>query len=82
MNSDFYRGFHYPVEVKPLPDYLLSITFDNGDTKLFDVKPYLDDAYWAPLKDVTLFNTAYIDGSVCWSEQLDIAPEELWHYSR
>ncbi|MDR3052340.1 MAG: DUF2442 domain-containing protein, partial [Coriobacteriales bacterium] len=53
----------------------------NGETRLFDVKPYLSEQPWAPLKNVELFNSVYVDGSVCWAEDLDIAPEELWHNS-
>jgi hypothetical protein len=81
MSSDYYGSFHYPSEVKPLSDYELLITFDNGETKRFDVKPYLSEKFWEPLRNADLFNSVYIDGSVCWSESLDIAPEELWHNS-
>jgi hypothetical protein len=81
MTPSYYTNFYYPKEVKPLPNYELSIVFDNGETRLFDVKPYLSERPWAPLKNVELFNSVYIDGSVCWAEDLDIAPEELWHNS-
>ncbi|MDR0500947.1 MAG: hypothetical protein LBG97_06890 [Coriobacteriales bacterium] len=39
---------------------------------------------WLVLKEdeIVAANSVYIDGSVCWSESLDIAPEELWHYSK
>ncbi len=29
------------IEVKPLDDYVLWLTFENGEEKTFDVKPYL-----------------------------------------
>ncbi|MDR1565473.1 MAG: DUF2442 domain-containing protein [Oscillospiraceae bacterium] len=29
------------VQVKPCPDYLLLVTFDNNEKRLFDVKPYI-----------------------------------------
>lgn len=29
------------IDVKPLENYLLLITFNNGEQKIFDVKPYL-----------------------------------------
>ena len=29
------------INVKPLNDYKLLITFNNNETKIFDVKPYL-----------------------------------------
>jgi len=80
--NDYYSSFYYPTGVTPLPDYLLSVTFENGEVKIFDVKPYLKYEFWSALKDQTLFNTVYIDGSVCWSNDLDIAPEEVWHNSK
>jgi hypothetical protein len=81
MSSSYYRDFHYPIGVNVLPDYELLLTFDNGDVRKFDVKPYLEDEFWKPLRDPSLFDSAYINGSVCWSDSLDIAPEELWHSS-
>jgi len=30
-----------PIAVKPLEDYELLITFQNGETKIFDAKPLL-----------------------------------------
>jgi hypothetical protein len=36
---------HYPVSVTPLEDYKLSLTFDNDEKRIFDVKPYLEDHY-------------------------------------
>ena len=30
------------VSVFPLPDYQLKLIFDNGEKKLFDVKPYME----------------------------------------
>jgi len=32
----------HPVAVKALHDYILSVTFSNGEHRHFDVKPYLD----------------------------------------
>ena len=40
----------HPVAVKPLHDYILSVTFSNGEHRHFDVKPYLEMPFFAPLK--------------------------------
>ena len=32
-------------EVQANPDYTLTLTFANGEVKVFDVKPYLDIFY-------------------------------------
>ena len=38
-------------KVKPLNDYKLELTFENNETKIFDVKPYLDTGLFRTLKD-------------------------------
>ncbi|VUZ25685.1 Uncharacterised protein [Acetobacterium wieringae] len=30
------------INVEPLNDYKLLLTFDNGEKRIFDVSPYLD----------------------------------------
>jgi hypothetical protein len=79
--NSYYSDFYYPKTVTPLSDYRLKVTFENGETKIFDVKPYLKDDFWKPLNDKALFESVYVDGSIAWSENLDIAPEEVWHKS-
>ncbi|MBI4530398.1 MAG: DUF2442 domain-containing protein, partial [Candidatus Latescibacteria bacterium] len=37
--------------VKPNPDRTLTITFTNGEKKIFDVKPYLDIGIFRELRD-------------------------------
>ncbi len=37
--SDFMRP--KAIDVKPLEDYMLLVIFENGEKKIFDVKPYL-----------------------------------------
>lgn len=67
------------TSVQALPDYCLKITFNKGDVKRFDVKPYLDRGIFSRLRDVNLFNQAYVAyGTVCWPGNLDIAPETLF----
>lgn len=76
----------HPVKVsgvKPLPDYRLWIRFDNGEMRVFDFKPLLDKAGFAPLKDVKLFSGVYIDyGVATWQNgDIDIAPDYLYENS-
>lgn len=66
------------VAVTPLPDFKLSITFENGDRRLFDMVPYLDKGVFQLLQDESLFQQAHVDlGTVCWPGNIDIAPETL-----
>ena len=38
----------YPAvkNVTPVEDYFLSIDFDNGESGILDMKPYLDFGFW------------------------------------
>lgn len=62
--------------------YRLLITFSTGETKLFDARPYLEKGVFTQLKNVELFNQAYVAyDTVCWPGNLDIAPETLYDRS-
>lgn len=68
------------IEVKPLPDYLLEIIFDNGEKGIFDVKPYLEFVQFKDLKDEKIFKTVKVDGlSISWNNGVDICPDELYN---
>lgn len=70
------------TKVVPQADYILLITFNTGETKLFDARPYLNKGVFTQLKNVELFNQAYVAyDTVCWPGNLDIAPETLYDCS-
>ncbi|OQY25466.1 MAG: hypothetical protein B6244_14985 [Candidatus Cloacimonetes bacterium 4572_55] len=67
------------IDVKPLDDYVLWLTFENGEEKTFDVKPYLTLGRFQELKDVTLFRTARVCfDTIEWDNHLDLDPEVLY----
>lgn len=73
---------YYPVAVKPLPKYRLLITFDNKEQRIFDVAPYLSDSFFAPLKNVAVFNSVKINPiTVEWVGGIDMCPDELYYNS-
>jgi len=73
---------YYPISVKPLPDYRLMLTFDNNEQRIFDVTPYLDDPFFAPLRNIAFFETASINPiSVEWNGGIDFCPDELYYNS-
>lgn len=43
------------VEIIPKENYILYIMADNGQTGLFDVRPYLESEAFAPLKEKSEF---------------------------
>lgn len=68
--------------VQALKDYTLAITFKNDETKVFDVKPYLDTGIFSELKDENLFNSVHVSfDSIEWCNGADICPEVLYHES-
>lgn len=70
------------VKVKPLQNYILKITFDNGEVKKFDVKPYMEHKAFKELKNTSKFNTVKISGlSISWENGADICPDELYFNS-
>ncbi len=69
-------------EVKPVENYLLLLTFENGEVRKFDMKPYLETGIFQELKDPSLFNTVRISfDSVEWDNEADVDPEVLYHES-
>ena len=66
-------------DVKPNPDYKLALTFDNGEKKQFDVKPYLGKGIFRELKDPKIFNAVRpFMGSVQWPHGQDFCPDTLY----
>jgi len=73
---------YYPVAVEPLKEYKLLITFDNKEKRIFDVTPYLNDDFFAPLKSLSIFNTVKISPiSLEWAGGIDMCPDELYYNS-
>ena len=74
---------YYPVKVKPLPDYKLLITFDNKEQRLFDVTPYLNDVFFAPLRNHAVFQSVKINPlTIEWAGGIDMCPDELYYNSK
>ena len=69
--------------VVPKSDYILHLTFEGGEIRIFDMKPYLEIGIFRALKDQKLFNTARVSfNTVEWSNKADIDPEVLYQYSK
>ena len=70
-------------DVKPNPDYLLHLTFENGEKRCFDMKPYLNTGIFSELKDIDLFNSVKVSfDTIEWSNEADLDPEFLYRGSR
>jgi len=70
---------HRVKDVKPNSDYTLTLVFDNGERKVFDVKPYLDKGIFQELKDLRIFNAVHPSfGSIEWPHGQDFCPDTLY----
>ncbi|HBX52094.1 MAG: hypothetical protein A2275_04690 [Bacteroidetes bacterium RIFOXYA12_FULL_35_11] len=71
------------TNVKPQHDYTLSITFNNGEVKYFDVKPYLGIGIFKELQNLSLFNSVKpLLGSIKWDNGVDLCPDTLYLESK
>jgi hypothetical protein len=65
--------------VKPGIDYRLTLTFTNGEVKIFDVKPYIDRGIFRELKEPGMFNSVRpFLGSIQWKNGQDFCPDTLY----
>lgn len=65
--------------VRALDDYELEVSFENGECRRFDVKPYLGRGIFVRLRDRSLFQAArVVAGSVEWPGGLDLSYETLY----
>ena len=75
--------FHKVKSVKPLPNYCLSVLFENGETKTYDVTPLFTKwEVFQTLKEVTgLFEQVKVDTGgygISWNAEIDLACDELY----
>ncbi|WP_028572143.1 DUF2442 domain-containing protein [Desulfonatronum lacustre] len=69
-------------EVIPVDNYTIFITFDNGEQRIFDVKPYLDKGIFYQLRDIDAFKTVKpFMGSIQWGGGQDFCPDTLYSCS-
>ena len=67
------------VSVVPIDDYVISVKFDNGEEKKFDVKPYIKGEWYGQLRNPAYFKAVSTDGyTVTWPDGQDICPDELY----
>ena len=67
------------VKVVPQSDFLLDLTYENGEQRRFDMKPLLGMKPWDRIKNQHLFELVRTEyGTVVWPGDIDIAPETLY----
>ena len=70
-------------EVEPKENYLLIFTFENGEKRIFDMKPYIEIGNFRELKDKKMFNSVRTSfDTIEWANETDIDPEVLYKESK
>lgn len=67
------------ISVKPLDDYTLELNYENGEKRLFDVKPYLGLGIFEELNEKSYFqNVTTMFDSITWQNGQDFSPDTLY----
>lgn len=75
----------YPAvkNVVPAENYLLIIEFDNGESGILDMKPFLNFGLFQKLKDQSAFNQVRVAfDTIEWASGVDLDPEFIYAKSR
>lgn len=67
------------LHLKPCPDYCLEVQFADGQTRLFDARPYLTRGVFKALQDEAIFRTArVVSGAVEWAGEIDLSHDTVY----
>ena len=67
------------IRATPQAEHRLLLEFDNGETRLFDLTPWLDKGVFRALRDSPEFAQArVVDGSVEWPGEIDLSYDTLY----
>lgn len=72
------------TSVVPADNYTLLLTYETGEKRKFDVKPYITGSWCGELDDIGYFRTVQLlpgGAGIEWSNGQDIAPHELYELS-
>ncbi|MEJ5309313.1 MAG: DUF2442 domain-containing protein [Anaerolineae bacterium] len=73
----------YVKSVKPQANHRLELLFENGERRVFDLKPYLGRGVFARLRNPALFQAArVVAGSVEWPGEIDLSYDTLYLQSQ
>ena len=72
--------------IRPLPEYMLSVTFDDGKKVIYDVKEDMTLPGYQLLREVVgLFQQVQVDKSrtcVFWNDEIDLPSDTIYEYGR
>lgn len=63
-------------------DFTLTIHFDNGEDRLYDMRPFLkEDTVFAPFLDIENFRRVYVDDThhIAWDIDPHVDSDVIWN---
>ncbi|MCL2820970.1 MAG: DUF2442 domain-containing protein [Oscillospiraceae bacterium] len=81
MEDIFYGEPTWPrvISVIPLDDYKLLLNFNNGEHRIFDVKPSFQYDVYKPIMDKEVFNLVkVVCDTIEWPGDIDYCPDTLY----
>jgi hypothetical protein len=72
------------IDVEALDHYKLRLTYETGETRIFDVLPYISGKWYEELHNTRYFKTVHLVSGgkgIEWENGQDIAPHELYDMS-
>lgn len=76
---------HHIIAVEPKADFLLQLTFEDGEERVLDLKPYLRGSLFTPLRDESLFRKVEVSKEprgLKWPNGADLCADMLYLESR
>jgi hypothetical protein len=71
------------VEARCLKGYKIELVFEDGKKGVIDFRKYVDyGGVFGRFSDIEYFGRFFINeelGTLCWPDDVDIAPETLYH---
>lgn len=69
------------ISVNPMKNKQLLVTFENGETRVYDCKPLLHKEMFRVLEIEAFFKSVKVDSGgygISWSDDIDLSEYEIW----
>ena len=68
------------MDVEVRAGYQLRVQFDNGETRMFDLRPYLNKGVFTELRDESYVKKVRpVSGGIEWPHQQDLSSDTLYY---
>ena len=76
----FKKGERKITKVVPNDDYSLTVSFDNGESRIYDMSEHLYGVFEV-LKDKSKFKEVFIDefGNIAWERDKNVDSNKVWN---